>query len=85
MNRDTEVINEEARREYEDEPTDSVNVYGPWEADALPDTKTRKLYRRKGTWMVRCKGFWCELVGVKVQMEDPKIVVFDTEARDSYR
>lgn len=85
MSHNDKTIHEEAKREYEESATDSVNVYGPWETDAIPDTKSRKLYRRKGTWMVRCRGFWCELTGVKVQVEDPRIVVFETEARDSYR
>jgi len=83
MSRNDKTIHEEAKRDKED--TGRVLIYGPFDSDIIPDTKSRKLYRRKGTWMVRCRGFWCELTGVKVQTEDPRIVVFDTEARDSYR
>lgn len=83
--RNGKTIHEEARREFEESATDSVNIYGPFETDTLPDIKTRKLYRRKGKWMVRCRGYWCELTGVKVQLENPRIVTFDTEARKAYR
>lgn len=83
--RNDKTISEEARREYEDEPTDSVTVIGPFDPSHCPDLKTRKLYKRDGEWMVRCSGYWCELAGVKIQMENPRIVTFLTEAKESYR
>lgn len=79
------TVHEEARREYEDGPTNSVTVVGPFDPSHCPDLKTRRLYRRNGEWMVRCSGYWCELTGVKIQMDDPRIVTFVTEARNSYR
>ena len=83
--RNDKTIAEEARREYNEHPTDSVTVVGPFDPSPCPDLKSRKLYKRNGEWMVRCSGYWCKLTGVKIQMENPRIVTFLTEARNSYR
>lgn len=85
MIRNGKTIHEEAKREHEQDPSDSVTVIGPFDPSHCPDLKSRKLYRRNGEWMVRVEGYWCKLTGVKVQLEDPRIVTFDTEARKSYR
>lgn len=84
MSYNDKTVHEEAKRQSE-KLTNNVNIYGPFSSGVNPRTKSRVLHRRNGEWMVRCSGYWCELTGVKVQVEDPRVVVFETEARDSYR
>lgn len=84
MQRSKKTIHEEAKSQSE-KLTNNVNVYGPFSSGINPRTKSRVLHRRNGKWMVRCSGYWCELTGVKVQLENPRVVVFDTEARNSYK
>lgn len=80
--RDYGVI-EEVRRASE--ATGSVVVYDPFDSSILKDTGTRKVVWRDGMPYVRYHGFWCELNGFEVKTENPRIVVFRAEARDSYR